>query len=110
MKRYIVLIFISSLLFAVKSVPRTDNKDKDNESTKIKVVDVEKTVPDSPVLKKEKAHDHFQDVDSNSVNDQREDDFQKIKSLFKNLFKKEKPDHKEEIKKPSRSNNSKTKD
>jgi hypothetical protein len=89
MKKLIVLIFIAGLLFAVKPVPRNEKTNNDNKS-KTKVENVTKT-------KNNQTHDHFQDVDSNSINDQREKDFQNIKKLqsdfkdFLNIFNKEKP-------------------
>ena len=76
MKRFIILIFITSLLFAVKPVSHKEKKGNDSK-------------PKIEIVKSDKDRDHFQDTDSNSVNDQRENDFQLIKSLnskFRNLF------------------------
>ena len=99
MKKIIVLIFIGSLLFAIKPVPK-DEKAADKENSKIKAETVIKEqIKKQGVYKIEKdsRKDIFEDADSNSINDQREDDFQKIKRLKTrreksfNIFKKEKP-------------------
>jgi len=92
MKRLIVLVFLASLLFAVETVPRTKTINDDRTSKdKTEVVTSEKT------QKSKGEKDSFIDIDSNSVNDQREHDLQKIKwlnSKFRDLFKKkaEKPE------------------
>lgn len=109
MKRFIIFIFIASLLFAVKPVPRAKKKDDDKKS-KVKietVVERKNEEKNDNKDKKEKEKDHFKDADSNSVNDQREDDLQKIKLLktkhkdllkgLKGLFNKT-----EDIKKPKK--------
>ncbi len=100
MKKFILLIFIVSCLFAVKTVPRAKKNDDHKTSeviTEIVTEEKEKTQI-THKAKKEKKKDRFQDADSNSVNDQREDDLQKIKWLktkfkdLKDLFKKKTPD------------------
>ena len=99
MKRLIILIFIGGLLFAIKPVPKDENA-TDQETSKIKTETIIKETNKNQGeynIKKESPKDIFQDADSNSINDQREHDFQEIKQLktkFKNLFdqiKKEKP-------------------
>ena len=92
MKKLIILIFIGSLLFAIKPVPK-DEKATDQETSKIKAETVIKEQ-----IKKQgmyKLEDIFKDLDSNSINDQREKDFQdikrlKTKTIFENLLKNEK--------------------
>ncbi len=88
MKRLIVLIFLASLLFAVETVPRTKTTgDEGTAKGKTEVV----TSEQAKKSKSEKEKDSIIDADSNSVNDQREDDLQKIrllKSRFRDLFKK----------------------
>jgi hypothetical protein len=97
MKKLIMLIFVASLMFAITPVPRTQKSNTDKESkTKVEKIVKEQNKKqnenkDKKVIKK----DHFKDSDSNGVNDQREDDFQKIKELktkFKDLFKKKSVD------------------
>jgi hypothetical protein len=88
MKTCILLLFVASLVFAVQTVPRgtiTQGGDKTNNES------VMKESPHYFVQKQTKGQDHFEDADSNSVNDQREDDFQKIKKLnskFKDKYQK----------------------
>jgi len=88
MKRLIVFVFLASLIFAVETVPRTKTAGDDETSKgKTEVVTSEK----AKKSKSEKEKDSIVDADSNSVNDQREDDLQKIKwlkSRFRDLFKK----------------------
>ncbi len=88
MKRFIVFVFFASLLFAVETVPRTKTTGDETSKGKTEVVVTEKTRKS----KSEKEKDSIIDADSNSVNDQREDDLQKIKwlkSRFRDLFKKQ---------------------
>ncbi len=101
MKRLIVIIFMASLLFAVKSVPRTETADEEKE-TKTEIVNEEKAKKPNDHKVKTDKKDHFKDADSNSVNDNREDDLQMIKQLktkFKDLFRKKTSDKQEEPKK-----------
>ncbi len=84
MKRYIILVFLASLLFGVKPVPRNNGDDKDKKTKTEKVIKTS-----NKTEKKEK--DRFIDNNANGVNDQREKDLQKIKQLHskhKNLLKK----------------------
>ena len=76
MKRMIVLICMVSFLFAVKTVVRSNETSDVRSPTRIEVVQSRNDSKDDDARK-----DRFQDADSNSVNDQREDDFQKIKLL-----------------------------
>jgi uncharacterized protein YlxW (UPF0749 family) len=91
MKRFIILIFFASLLFAVKPVPRTKkaNNNKGSVVKTEKIVEYKKQ--NSYENKAKNKKDDFIDTDSNGVNDQREDDLQKIKQLktkHKDLLKK----------------------
>lgn len=88
MKRLIVLIFLASLVFAVETVPRT-KKTGDDQTSKGKTEVV--TSGQVKKSKNEKEKDSIIDADSNSVNDPREGDLQKIKwlrSRFRELKKK----------------------
>ena len=99
MNKLIILLFLGSLLFAVQPVVRNTNRTTRNDD-KIKNEDVVKENKDDKVIikkddkdddKNNDKKDRFQDADSNGVNDQREDDLQKIKNLntkFKDLIKK----------------------
>jgi len=78
MKRFIVLIFFASLLFGVKPVPR-NNGDKDQDKKTEKVIKNSDKTEKTDTKQKDK--DHYIDNDANGVNDQREEDFQKIKQL-----------------------------
>ncbi len=95
MKILATLIFAVSLLFALEEVPRIETRSSDEPENK-------QETPSKTIA----PQDQFHDSDSNSVNDQREDDFQIIKSLnskFKipvNLVHPEEPDKKKEEKKP----------
>jgi len=111
MKRFIILIFFASLLFAVKPVPRIKKANNDKRS----VVKTEKIAE----YKKQNSHenkaknkkDDFIDTDSNGVNDQREDDLQKIKQLktkHKDLLIKNSSGQKEKIDKTSTQKSSKS--
>lgn len=91
MKKCILLLFAATMVFAVQTVPRgttTDSDDKTNNKSIIKE-------PSHYFVQKQtqkKGQDRFEDADSNSVNDQREDDFQKIKKLnskFKDKYQKD---------------------
>jgi len=90
MKRFIVLIFLASLLFGVKPVPRNKNNDNKNQKTKTEKV-IKSNQQSDKKNSKQKDKDDFIDIDANGVNDQRESDLQKIKQLHskhKNLLKK----------------------
>jgi len=76
MKKMIVLLCFASFLFAVKTVPRSDEARDTKSPTRIEVVQSTRDKKDDDTRK-----DRFQDADSNGVNDQREDDFRKIKLL-----------------------------
>ena len=115
MKKFLLLIFLTSLLFAVKQVPRT-KKANDDKKSKIKVekvVTVDKKNPSKDKHEQAKKKDHFKDADSNGVNDNREDDFQKIKKLnskFKDQLKRKTADKRSgKKKKPKLSTKKKTK-
>jgi hypothetical protein len=90
MKQCILLLFVATMVFAVQTVPRGATTDSDNKTNN------ESTMEESPhhFVQKQTQHksqDRFEDADSNSVNDQREDDFQKIKKLnskFKDKYQK----------------------
>lgn len=111
MKRFIILIFFASLLFAVKPVPRTKKANNDKRS----VVKTEKITEhkkqNSYENKAKTKKDDFIDTDSNGVNDQREDDLQKIKQLktkHKDLLIKNSSGKKEKIDKTSTQKSSKS--
>ena len=95
-KTAIIILLMAGLLFALEEVPRDENRSTDESRNK----------QETP-SKTTGAQDRFQDSDSNSVNDQREDDFQIIKSFnskFKlplNPLNHEEPPKKKEEKKPS---------
>lgn len=111
MKRLIVLIFLASLLFGVKPVPRNKNNDNKNQKTKTEKViknDRQSDKKDS----KRKDKDGFIDIDANGVNDQREDDLQKIKQLHskhKNLLKKNNSKKNTEVKTSKKKSSNKLK-
>ena len=97
MKRFLLIIYIASLLFAIEPVPRTKKTGDDKTSkTKTEIVTGKSK---KQVLHKDKStskRDSIVDVDSNSVNDQREHDLQQIKwlkSRFRDLFKKKKSEN-----------------
>jgi len=88
MKYFIVLIIFASLLFGVQPVPR-NNGDKDEEKKTEKVIKTTNKTEKKDTKQKDK--DKFIDNNANGVNDQREEDLQKIKQLnskHKNLLKK----------------------
>lgn len=76
MKKVIVLLCFASFLFAVRTVPRSNEASDTKSPTRIEVVQSTRDKKDDDTRK-----DRFQDADSNGVNDQREDDFRKIKLL-----------------------------
>ncbi len=87
MKKILILLVFVGLLIAVEPVP----KDKVNKKSERKTEKVEKVKKIGKVtVKKDKARkDYFLDADSNAVNDQREEDYLKIKKLnskFRDLF------------------------
>ncbi len=92
MKRFLLLIYIASLLFAIESAPRAKRSGDDKTSkTKTEIVSDESKKQVIHKAKSTSKRDSIIDVDSNSVNDQREHDLQKIKwlkSKFRDLFKK----------------------
>jgi hypothetical protein len=111
MKKFILLIFIASLLFAVQPVPRKNKTSSDNKP-KINVVNKGKPSYYTQNPAKTKGHDRFEDADSNSINDKREDDFQKIKKMnskFKDKYKKKDTDKKGKPKKTGKIQKKKTK-
>lgn len=112
-KLLLISTLVFGLSFGVKPVPRDRGEDKqDKPGIKIESV-IQKLIGetkgdvvenDSQGKVPDKNDDHFQDVDSNSVNDQRENDLLKIKQLktkFKDLLKKKPIDKNEEPKKPT---------
>lgn len=112
MKRFIILIFFTTLLFGVKQVPRRKKADVDKKpSTVIDVVQRDVLHQDKDRNQDIKQKDYFIDSDSNSINDRREDDFQKIKKLkkpkIKNLFKKKTDEKKEKVISPPKQRESK---
>lgn len=76
MNKMIVLLCFASFLFAVRTVPRSSETSDTKSPTRIEVVQSTSDKKDDDTKK-----DRFQDADSNGVNDQREDDFRKIKLL-----------------------------
>ncbi len=102
MKKFMLLLFMASMLLAIEQVPRQGNSEEEKKSG----VKVEAKQP-SPrtgsrgtrtqrttvVQKNDREQDRFQDSNSNGVNDRREDDFQNIKtkkSKYKELIDKKK--------------------
>lgn len=95
MKRFLLIIYIASLLFAIEPVPRT-KKTGDDKASKTKTEIVTDIAKKQVLHKSTSKRDSIIDVDSNSVNDQREHDLQQIKwlkSKFKDLFKKNKSEN-----------------
>jgi hypothetical protein len=80
MKKCILLLFVATMVFAVQTVPRNTTTDSNDKTSNESII---KESPHYFVQKQtqNKSQDRFEDADSNSVNDQREDDFQKIKKL-----------------------------
>ncbi|MGB3341258.1 MAG: hypothetical protein WBB37_07235 [bacterium] len=78
MKYFLVLIIFASLLFGVQPVPR-NNGDKDEEKKTEKVIKTTNKTEKKDTKQKDK--DKFIDNNANGVNDQREEDLQKIKQL-----------------------------
>ena len=76
MRKMIVFLCFASFLFAVRTVPRSSETSETKSPTRIEIV---QSVSDKKNDDTKK--DRFQDADSNGVNDQREDDFRKIKLL-----------------------------
>ena len=98
MKYFIVLIIFASLLFGVQPVPR-NNGDKDEEKKTEKVIKTTNKTEKKETKQKDK--DKFIDNNANGVNDQREEDLQKIKQLnskHKNLLKKNNSNKNTEVK------------
>jgi hypothetical protein len=95
MKIIMLFLFCVTMLFAVKPVPHPGNKVESKDSkTAVEFVKNKDSDDDrNHDLKSDdqKQKDHFKDDNSDGVNDQREDDLQKIKntqSKYKNLIKK----------------------
>jgi hypothetical protein len=81
MKRVMLLLFMTSMLFAIKQVPRqTGTHNANNSEFKIETNQEAKTQKNGVVQKREREQDRFIDRNSNGVNDRREDDFQNIKT------------------------------
>jgi hypothetical protein len=82
MKISILLLLVATMLFAVKPVPRPDNKvevkDVKAATEIVQDKDDEKKIDKADNDKNNK--DHFIDKNSDGVNDQREDDLQTIKN------------------------------
>lgn len=103
MKRILLgMIFILGSLWAVKPVAKIEKTNEDKKPViQIPIPDESKEDPkvendDTPEINKPKSqnnkNDQFIDIDSNNVNDQRENDLLKIKQLktkFKDLLKKD---------------------
>lgn len=107
MKRFMILMLFTPLLFGIKQVPRGEKADVDKKpSTVIEVVQQDVFRQGKENDKDVKQKDYFIDSDSNSINDRREDDFQKIKELkkpkIKDLFKKRTEEKKEKAITPPR--------
>ncbi|UCG91358.1 MAG: hypothetical protein JSV97_09795 [candidate division WOR-3 bacterium] len=107
MKRFMILLLFTPLLFGIKQVPRGEKADVDKEpSTVIEVMQRDVFSQGKENDKNVKQKDIFIDSDSNSINDRREDDFQKIKELkkpkIKDLLKKRTDEKKEKAITPPR--------
>ncbi len=116
----LAIIFIAGYLWAIQPVPKNEKTGQTDEpKTKLHVAKSEKTDinhDDARIIKSNNQNttnnrnDQFVDVDSNNVNDQRENDLLKIKQLktkLKELFDKgdeRKPDVKTPKKPKNRSN------
>jgi hypothetical protein len=78
MKRITIVIMLAWVMtFAVTPKPKSDKEQTNADKEKIKIEFVK---PDK-VDKNDNNSDHFNDPDSNGVNDQREDDYKIIKEL-----------------------------
>lgn len=78
MKRITILIMTAWVLtFAVTSKPKSDKTQTTTDKEKIKI----EFVKPEKVDKNDNNSDHFNDPDSNGVNDQRENDLKIIKEL-----------------------------
>jgi hypothetical protein len=76
MKRITILIMLAwAMTFAVTPKPKTDNNQTKTDKEKIKI----EFVKPEKVDKNDNNSDHFNDPDSNGVNDQREDEYKNIK-------------------------------
>lgn len=83
MKKILITLIFVGFLFGVEQVPR--------HRTNKKTRQIEKTKKSTRLKKIKVKEDHFLDADSNAVNDQREDDYLKIKKMnskFWDLFQK----------------------
>ncbi|MBN2619472.1 hypothetical protein JXB22_00155 [candidate division WOR-3 bacterium] len=84
MKVIMILLLCTTLVFAVKPVPRPENKsDVKNVKTATEVVqnkDKDDDKKDDAGDDAKITKDHFKDDNADGVNDQREDDLQKIKN------------------------------
>lgn len=91
MKRLIVVLFMATMLFAIKQVPReTDTHGANISESKTETKQELRVQKNNVVQKSEREQDQFIDRNSNGVNDRREDDFQNIKtkkSKHKELYK-----------------------
>jgi len=99
MKKFMVFIFLASMLFAIEQVPRQGNSEEEKSS--LKTESKQPTVrlssrgtgtqEQNVIQRSDREQDRFQDSNSNGVNDRREDDFQNIKtkkSKYKELIDK----------------------
>lgn len=78
MKRITILIMLAwAMTFAVTPKPKSDKDQTKTDKEKIKI----EFVKPEKVDKNDTNSDHFNDPDSNGVNDQREDDYKSIKEL-----------------------------
>jgi hypothetical protein len=102
MKKFMLLLFLTSMLLAIEQVPRQGNSEEEKKST-VKVDAKQssgrtisrdtRTQSQNVIQRNDREHDRFQDSNSNGVNDRREDDFQNIKtkkSKYKELIDRKK--------------------
>jgi hypothetical protein len=104
MKILIVFVFLAGLMFGITPVPR-NNKSTGKTTTNTKVIANNNKTDDKKSDDKEKEKDRFKDADKNGVNDQREDDFQKIKEMktkHKDILKQKSSKPKGKTTKPSK--------
>jgi len=93
MKKGLIFFFVFGLLFAVKPVYKEGeekNNLKQGSKLEMRIHNEEDKAAKAEKKIKQERKDQFQDADSNSVNDSREDDLQRIKWLktkFKDLLK-----------------------
>lgn len=101
MKKFMLLLFMVSMLLAIEQVPRQSNSEEEKKSG-VKVETKQpsartdsraRTQSTNVAQRNDREQDRFQDSNSNGVNDRREDDFQNIKtkkSKYKELIDRKK--------------------